>query len=245
MPGARPLVAPCSSYSIPGGAQADGATRLSGPRIVYNPAMTHPFLPRAPHWATITLALAVPGGLTLAQEAPPDSVTPAGVVRAASVVDAVFVDRTQAEGLVAVGDWASYLMARLGIIPIPPDLRIRVTGDTSRVIMASRLGDLPWEARRALGPLLRMFPPETDVAGEISLTRVAREVVRFRLETVRVNGVPLPDPLVQSALFDVGRQYPALTKSGRDLFVEVPRDALVALEPGRVRLMGPPQTPSN
>jgi hypothetical protein len=55
-----------------------------------------------------------------------------------------------------------------------------------------------------------------------------------------VNGIPLPEVLVQSVLFDVGRQYPALTKSGRDLFVEIPRDASVELTVGRVHLVGPP-----
>lgn len=197
--------------------------------------------------AVVLVALATAAAMqpSAAQQSAPDSVTAAGVMRASTAVNAVFVDRTHDTAFVDVGDWASYLMARLGVIPIPRDLRIRVTGDTGKVVMASRLADLPWEARRALGPLLRMFPPETEVAGEIRLTRVAREVVRFRLETVRVNGVPLPDPLVQSALFDVGRQYPALTKSGRDLFVEIPRDALVLLELGGVRLVGPPRAPTH
>ena len=195
--------------------------------------------------AILGLATAALTQSLTAQQRAPDSVTAAGVLRASTAVNSVFVDRTHDGAFVGVGDWASYLMARLGVIPIPPDLRIRVTGDTAKVVMASRLGDLPWEARRALGPLVRMFPAETEVAGEISLSRVAREVVRFRLETVRMNGVPLPDPLVQSALFDVGRQYPALTKSGRDLFVEIPRDALVVLESGGVRLIGPPRAPNN
>jgi hypothetical protein len=162
------------------------------------------------------------------------------VLRASATVDSVFVDRQIVDGYVGAGDWASYLMARLGIFPIPRDVKIAVASDTSRIALRTRVGDLPPLARQALGPLLGMFPPETEVGGDISLRRVAREVVQFRLETVRVNGVPLPDLLVQSVLLDVGRQYPALTKSGRDLFVEIPRDASVELAVGRVHLVGPP-----
>jgi hypothetical protein len=40
----------------------------------------------------------------------------------------------------------------------------------------------------------------------------------------------------------VGRQYPALSRTGRDLFVEVPLDATVALAPGGVRLVAPPDS---
>jgi hypothetical protein len=174
------------------------------------------------------------------QAPPPDSIRQEGVLRASATVDSVFVDRQMVEAYVGAGDWASYLMARLGIFPIPRDVKIEVASDTDRIALRTRVGDLPPEARRALGPLLGMFPPETEVGADISLEKVAREVVHFRLETVRVSGVPLPELLVQSVLLDVGRQYPALTKSGRDLFVEIPRDASVELAVGRVHLVGPP-----
>jgi hypothetical protein len=190
--------------------------------------------------AALTLAVGRTG-VAAQQAPPPDSIRQDGVMRASATVDSVFVDRLLNEGYVGAGDWASYLMARLGIYPIPTDVKIEVTSDTARIALRTRIGDLPPEARRALGPLLGMFPPQTEVGGDISLDKVAREVVHFRLETVRVNGVPLPEMLVQSVLFDVGRQYPALTKSGRDLFVEVPRDANVELGVGRVHLIGPPE----
>jgi hypothetical protein len=195
----------------------------------------------APRLLTTTLLLAAaPGAASAQSTAPSDSVTASGVFRASAVVDSVFVDRLADSGFVGAGDWAAYLMARLGVIPIPPDLRIKVVCDTLRIRLSSRLGDLPYEARRALGPLVGMLPPETEIAGDITLSRAAREVVRFHLETVRLNGIPVPDPLVYNALQEVGRQYPALTRSGRDLFVEVPLDATVALAPGGVRLLGPP-----
>jgi hypothetical protein len=133
-------------------------------------------------------------------------------------------------------------MARLGVIPIPPDLKIRVVSDSQRIRLSSFLGELPYEARKAMGPLVAMLPPDTEIAGEITLSRVAREVVRFHLETVRVNGVPLPEPLIYSALLDVGRLYPSLTRTGRDLFVQVPADAVVALTAGGVRLVAPPDS---
>jgi hypothetical protein len=191
--------------------------------------------------AVLALVLMAPGPAAVAQQpAPPDSIRDAGVLRASATVDSVFVDRVVGEGYVGAGDWASYLMARLGIFPIPPDVKIEVTSDTGRIVLRTHVGDLPPEARQALGPLLAMVPAQTEVGGDISLLRVAREVVQFRLETVRINGVPIPEPILQSALFDVGRQYPALTKSGRDLFVEIPRDARVELGVGRVHLVGPP-----
>jgi hypothetical protein len=203
-------------------------------------AISLPRVPGGPAWlAALALVLGAPEA-TGQQAPPPDSIRPEGVLRASATVDSVFVDRQLGEAYVGAGDWASYLMARLGIFPIPRDVMIEVASDSNRIVLHTRVGDLPLEARRALGPLLGMFPPETEVGGDISLDRVAREVVHFRLETVRVNGIPLPEVLVQSVLFDVGRQYPALTKSGRDLFVEIPRDASVQLTIGRVHLVGPP-----
>lgn len=194
-----------------------------------------------------TCALALAVGLVAgrpeaaaAQSSDWDSITQAGVVRAAAVVDSVFVDRQALRGFVGAGDWAAYLMARLGVNPVPRDLKIRVVGDTSRVRLSSRLGDLPYEARRALGPLLGILPPDAEIAGDITLVPAARNVVRFHLATVRLNGVPIPELLLQTAMFDVGRQYPALTRTGRDLLVEIPPDAVVALALGGVRLAAPP-----
>jgi hypothetical protein len=179
-------------------------------------------------------------GLATAQTAVPDSVRPGGVLRASAVVDSVFVDRRVPEGYVASGDWASYLMARLGIYPIPPDLKIAVLCDTEGITIQAKVSDLPPEAKVALGPIVGMLPPQTVLGGDISLAKVAREVVRFRLDAIRVNGVALPEGVVAAVMMDVGRQYPALTKSGRVLFVQVPRDAEVKLLAGRVRLVGPP-----
>jgi hypothetical protein len=176
-----------------------------------------------------------------AAQASPDSVTQWGVVRASAVVDAVFVDRKLPDGTVGVGDWASYLMARLGVVPIPSDVRVMVRSDSTRVVISSRIRDLNAETRAALGPIVGMLPPDTEIAGDITLLRPHPEVVQFYLATVRVNGVPIPDGFVAATMLEVGKQYPALSSSGRSLYVQVPAEAQVQFLPGWVRLIGPPR----
>lgn len=175
---------------------------------------------------------------------PTDSIRPIGVIRASAVVDSVFVDRTLPHGFVFAGDWGAYLMARLGIQPIPPELKIEVLADTSNILLHTRVGDLPPEALAALGPLLGFLPPETIVTGVIGLEKIAREVVRFRLDAVRIHDVPVPDPLLHQVMAGVGKQYPALTHTGRDLLIQIPLDADVVLAPGGVLLIGPPDRPA-
>ena len=50
---------------------------------------------------------------------------------------------------------------------------------------------------------------------------------------------PFPEAVLTPLLSSVGKQYPALTASGRDLYVRVPTGAGMALEPGAVRLTAP------
>ena len=196
----------------------------------------------------ILVALAALAGLgatvTLAQDGvPTDSIRPIGVIRASAVVDSVFVDRTLPHGFVFAGDWGAYLMARLGIQPIPPGLKIEVLADTVNFRLRTRVGDLPPEALEALGPLLGFLPPETIVTGVIGLEKIAREVVRFRLDAVRINDFAVPDALLHQVMAGVGRQYPALTHTGRDLLIQIPLDAEVLLAAGGVLLIGPPGPP--
>jgi hypothetical protein len=185
-------------------------------------------------------ALAVTGWLMApavpVQEPSADQLSNAGVVRASAKVDSVFIDRLVPEVVIGGGDFGSYLMARLGVIPIPDDLKLRVWVDTQRISIHGRVADLPELARRTLGPLIGMVPLETPIAGDVELSRVAEEVVRFRLAAVRVNGIPLPEGLVAAVMYEVGRQYPVLGKSGRDLYVRIPADGEVVLVPGGVRL---------
>jgi hypothetical protein len=170
-----------------------------------------------------------------------DQLSNAGVARASAKVDSVFIDRWIAETVIDGGDFGSYLMARLGVIPIPPDLKLRVSVDSQKILIHGRVADLPEEARQTLGPLFGMVPPHTPIAGEVELSRVTEEVIRFRLAVVRVNGIPLPEGLVAAVMYEVGRQYPVLGKSGRDLYVRIPSDGEVSLVPGgvRLRILGP------
>ena len=171
---------------------------------------------------------------------PIDWIRPGGVARASAVVDSVFVLRSVPTGFILAGDWAAHLMARLGIYPIPPDLRIAVLADTAHIVLRTRVGDLPPEARIALGPLVGMFPPQTEIEGDVLLQKGGPEFVRFHLAAARINGVTVPDRILQEAMTAVGRQYPALTRTGRDLLIQIPPYADVQLERGGVRLVGPP-----
>jgi hypothetical protein len=131
-------------------------------------------------------------------------------------------------------------MARLGVVPIPADVRVRVRSDSARVVISSLIRELNAETRAALGPIVGMLPPETEIAGDITLLRPNREVVQFYLDRVTVNGVPIPDGFVAATMIEVGKSYPALSRSGRSLYVQVPLDAQVQILPGTVRLIGPP-----
>lgn len=189
--------------------------------------------------------LSLVAGPLLGQEPAGDPLTNQGVVRASAAVDSVFIDRTLSHAPVAGGDFASYLMARLGIRPIPPDLRLRVTVDTTLILFHGRIEDLPGEARRALGPLLGFFGPETPVAAQVQLESAGPRAVRFRLANVIINGITIPERLLQIVMAQVGDQYPALTATGRDLFVEIPPTSQILLAHGTVRLVGPESAQSS
>jgi hypothetical protein len=159
-----------------------------------------------------------------------------GVVRAASQVDSVFVGRTKRDGRVDGGDWASYLLARLGAGRIPDSLGIEVAIDTAHIEVRGRLQDLPPEARALLGPVARMVDSSAVVVADVTVQRTGREVVRFWLRSLTVKGFLFPDFLLAPMMASVGRQYPALTASGRDLYVQVPADGSLALGDGAVMI---------
>lgn len=173
-------------------------------------------------------------------------ITAAGVVRAQTVVDSVFLDRTSKVGLIESGDWASYLMARLGVTPLPESTEMLVTVDTGGVVISGRIQDLPQEAREMVGPLLALVDSSTILAANIVKVPAGKGLAHFRLRTVTVGGYPIPEVLLHSMLLRVGERYPALTRSGRDLLVQIPVDGSVTLETGAIRLaivadsLGPP-----
>lgn len=173
----------------------------------------------------------------------PGRISRVGVARAQAVVDSVFLDRTIPEGYIEGGDWASYLMARLGVEPIPERTAITVRVDSTQVEFSGRLQDLPAEARRMVGPLAALVDSSTVLTAVIVSLPAAKGIAHFRLERVLVGRFPIPEDVLRYMLFDVGERYPALTKSGRDLFVQIPVDGQVALVPGaiRIRILPPGQ----
>lgn len=163
-----------------------------------------------------------------------------GVLRASATVDSVFLDRNRPEGLIDGGDWASYLLARLGGGRVPDSLGIEVLVDTAAIAVQGRLQDLPPETRALLGPLANMVDSTSVIVADVVLQRTGREVARFWLRGIKLNGFPFPEFLLGPMMASVGRQYPALTKSGRDLYVQVPADGVLALATGAVRLTTTP-----
>jgi len=161
-------------------------------------------------------------------------ITRTGVARAQAVVDSVFLDRLTPQGYIEGGDWVSYLMARLGVEPIPENTEIKVKVDTSHVEFSSRLQDLPAEARAMLGALEALVDSSTVLTAEIEQIPAAKGVAHFRLSRVLIGRFPVPETILRYMLLDVGERYPALTKSGRDLFVEIPPDGRVSLVAGAI-----------
>ncbi len=176
---------------------------------------------------------------------PPGRITRIGVARAQAVVDSVFLDRVMPEGIIEGGDWVSYLMARLGVEPIPENTEIRVKVDSTQVEFSGRLQDLPAETRAMLGPLSALVDSNTVLTAEIVQLPAAKGVAHFQLKRVLVGGFPIPETVMRYMLFDVGERYPALTKSGRDLFIEIPPDGRVGLIPGAIRIRIVPTEPPN
>lgn len=180
-----------------------------------------------------------------AAQAPTGHLSNDGVIRATAQVDSVFLARIKPDGRIDGGDWASYLLARLGAGRIPDSLGILVSVDTAHIEVQGRLQDLPPEARALLGPVARMVDSSTIVIADVLMQRTGREVLRFWLRGLRVNGFPFPEFLLGSMMASVGRKYPALTATGRDLYVQVPGDARVSLGDGAVLLMVPTPAPTD
>ncbi len=91
-----------------------------------------------------------------------------GVLRASVVVDSVFLDRTKLTATIDGGDWASYLLARLGAGRIPGGLGIEVVVDTVRILVRGRLQDLPPETRGLLGPVASMVDSSTMIVADVA-----------------------------------------------------------------------------
>jgi hypothetical protein len=180
----------------------------------------------------------LPAAAPLVAQSPSTRLSRCGVVRAQAVVDSVFLDRTAGAGTIMGGDWASYLMARLGA-PLPDTTAIGVQVDSEHITMSGRIKDLPPEARATLGMLAALADSNTMLNADVVLLPANKGLAHFQLRSVSIGPYPVPEVMLRSMLLDVGERYPALTRSGRDLYVQIPTDGRVTLVSGAVRLEAP------
>lgn len=189
--------------------------------------------------AAVTLA-AIGAPPLLAQESIPGSrISNEGVLRADSAVAAVFINRTRLIDTVDIGDFASHLLARLGVPPFADSLGFGVTADSALVRIVGRMADFPPESRVELGPLFFFVDSLTPFTAEIALVDKANGVMRFRLMRVLVKGFPIPELLLLPALREYDRRYPVLANGGRDLLVAMPPEATVKLVKDGIELRMP------
>lgn len=165
--------------------------------------------------------------------------TNAGVLRAAGRVDSVFVARLLDSATIDAGDWTAYLMARLGVKPIP-EMGLRVLVDPARLRVRGELRDIPAEARSALASLLAMLDPSTPIEASVTLDRAAPNAIRFHLDSAWIAGFAVPEAFLSQGLRVVGEKYSVLANGGRDLFVEIPTSGEVRFTAHGVTLVNRP-----
>jgi hypothetical protein len=189
----------------------------------------------------IVLALSLAPGALPAQEAAGvgSRISNAGVLRADTAVEAVFLARTRLVDTVDIGDFASHLLARLGVPPFEDSLAFAVTSDTARVRIGGRLKDFPEIARRELSGIFFFLDSLTPFEAEISMPGRRDGIMRFRLERVRVGGFPIPEILLVPALREYDRRYPVLASGGRELMIAMPPEATAALVEDAIELRMP------
>jgi hypothetical protein len=166
----------------------------------------------------------------------PDRLSSAGVLRASARVDSVYVARINRQAFVDAGDFASYLIARLGVRPFPDNLAINVGVDTGAVTLSSQVQQLPPAVKASLGPALMFLDPSSVIAADVALFKNQPGVMRFHLRSLLVNGVAMPEALLSPLMSQVGARYPALTQTGRDILISIPQDGTMRLENGGVRV---------
>jgi hypothetical protein len=165
--------------------------------------------------------------------------TNAGVARANLAVDSVFVSKTLAADTIEIGDFAGYLIARLGVPPFSDSLNFVVTADSARVRISGRLMDFPVEARAELGPIFTFLDSTSVFSVDISMPQHSDRLMLFRLERATIRGIPIPDMLLVPALAEYAQRYPVLAAGGRELLVEMPPGATAKLVPNGVAIYLP------
>lgn len=167
-------------------------------------------------------------------------VTNAGVVRANAATDSVFVLRAKTRDSVDIGDFASYLLARIGAPPFPDSLAFRVTSDSARVKISGRLMDFPEDSRAELGPIFSFLDSTSVIVAEISMPQADNGIMVFRLERITVRGFPIPDLLTMAAMSKYRALYPTmLAAGGREFHAEIPREAHARLTTNAIVLTMP------
>ncbi len=166
----------------------------------------------------------------------------AGVLRAGSATDSVFVARKLAIDTINIGDFASFLVAKLGATTLYDSLEFKVTADSTRVRVSGRLMDFPPDSRAELGPIFTFLDSTSVFVAEISMPRADSGIMVFRLERLTVRGFTIPDLLVDGALSSYRSRYPdKLSAGGREFHVEIPRQARVKLITDAIVLRMPPK----
>lgn len=177
-------------------------------------------------------------GTPLRAQNPTDEwrITNSGVLRADSAIEAVYHNRTVSIDTVAIADFASHLLARLGVPRFDDSLGFRVTSDSQLVRITGRMMDFPLEARRELGPIFSFIDSTTPFTAEISMPQHSGGILRFRLERVRVAGFAVPELLLLPALSEYDRRYPVLAAGGRELMIAIPPEGSARLIGGAIEL---------
>lgn len=194
-------------------------------------------------YLAIAVVVAMTTGPLAAQQQGGSRLTNEGVVRAASAVDSVFLERTHLVDTVNIGDFAGYLLARLGVPPFEDSLAFRVSSDTARVRISGRLMDFPPETRAELGVVFSFIDSLAPLVAEISMPQRSNGLMRFRLERVTINGFGIPTFLLNPALVEWERRYPVLSSGGREFLVAMPPEAVATMLRDGIELRMPPVEP--
>ncbi len=189
-------------------------------------------------------ALLFGGAVTLpAQQLDGARLTNAGVVRATAQVDSVFIRRVAAAVTIDVGDFAAYLLARVGAPPFPDSTGFRVTADSHLVRISGRLRDFPPEQVKELGPFLLLLDSTSLFVAELAMPQRDSGLIRLRLERILVNGLAIPEVLLAPAIAAYGINYEELSNGGREFLIAMPPRGEARLLGGQISLSLPMEVP--
>ena len=159
------------------------------------------------------------------------------MLRAAATVDSVFLDRTHLVDTIDLGDFAAYLLARLGC-RIRGLLGLRVGGRGAGPHQGPD-ARFPADARAELGVIFSFIDSTAPLEAVIAMTQRSHGLMRFRLERVVIKGFAIPDLLLNPALAEYNRRYPVLSAGGREFLVAMPPDATATIVQGGIELRMP------